>query len=76
MPFGELKDASLAALASHPQKILDERWRAQTSYFERLQRDHPDELSAGLQRLAKELTAGRAPTRPGRASILVWKQTA
>jgi SAM-dependent methyltransferase len=49
--FRDLKDASLAALASHPEKVLDERWRAQTSYFERLQREHPGELEAGLRRL-------------------------
>jgi SAM-dependent methyltransferase len=73
--FGDLEDASLAALASHPEKVLDERWRKQTSYFERLQRDHPNELSAGLQRLAYQLAAGEAPTRPGRASILAWQKT-
>jgi hypothetical protein len=67
--FGDLEDASLAALASHPEKLLDEHWRAQTSYFERLQREHPHELNTGLQRLAYQLAAGKAPTRPGRASI-------
>ena len=68
----DLADASLAALAAHPEKLLEERWRAQTSYFERLQRENPDELNAGLQRLAELLAAGEAPTRPGLASLLAW----
>jgi demethylmenaquinone methyltransferase/2-methoxy-6-polyprenyl-1,4-benzoquinol methylase len=70
--FEDLEDASLAALASHPEKILDEKWRAQTSYFERLQRDHPDELRAGLESLRTKLAAGWAPAAPGRASIFSW----
>jgi ubiquinone/menaquinone biosynthesis C-methylase UbiE len=70
--FEDLDDASLAALASHPDKVLDERWRRQTSYFERLQRDDPDELRAGLDRLTVLLAAGDAPTRPGTASVLAW----
>jgi SAM-dependent methyltransferase len=70
--FDDLKDASLAALASHPENVLQRQWRSQTSYFERLARDHPDELDAGLQRLTHEIAAGRAPKRPGRGSILAW----
>jgi demethylmenaquinone methyltransferase/2-methoxy-6-polyprenyl-1,4-benzoquinol methylase len=73
--FTDLKDASLAALASHPEKVLDPAWRSQTSYFERLQGDHPHELSAGLRRLEDDVHAGRAPTRPGRASVLAWTKT-
>jgi SAM-dependent methyltransferase len=73
--FDDLKDASLAALASHPEKVLDGRWRKQTSYFERLQRDHPRELEAGLERLARLVAAGCAPTRPGQASVLAWQKT-
>jgi SAM-dependent methyltransferase len=68
----DLKDASLAALAAYPEKVLEQRWRAQTSYFERLQRDHPAELDAGLQQLASDVAAGCATRRPGRASILAW----
>jgi SAM-dependent methyltransferase len=73
--FGDLQDASLAALALHPEKLLEEHWRAQTSYFERLQREHPHELNTGLQRLAHQLADGGAPARPGRASILAWQKT-
>lgn len=68
----DLEDASLAALSAHPEKVLDERWRTQTSYFERLQRDHPQELHAGLERLRERIADGDAPSRPGRASMLAW----
>jgi SAM-dependent methyltransferase len=70
--FGDLQDASLAALASHPEKVLDEDWRRQTSYFERLQREHPEELREGLQRLAQQIEAGSPPDRPGRGSMVEW----
>jgi SAM-dependent methyltransferase len=74
--FEDLEDASLAALASHPEKVLDKKWRTQTSYFERLQRDNPSELHAGLESLRTKLAAGWTPTAPGRASVLSWtKQT-
>jgi SAM-dependent methyltransferase len=72
--YGELKDASLAALASHPEKVLQERWRSQTSYFERLRQDHPDELEMGLQRLAREVATECAPNRAGRGSVLAWRR--
>lgn len=74
--FEDLQDASLAALASHPEKVLEERWRTQTSYFERLQRDNPGELSAGLEHLRRRLAAGWAPDAPGRASVLSWTKPA
>ena len=70
--FEDLEDASLAALASHPEKVLDKKWRTQTSYFERLQRDNPGELHAGLESLRTKLAAGWTPAAPGRASVLSW----
>jgi SAM-dependent methyltransferase len=70
--FADVEDASLAALLSHPRLLLDAGRRAQTSFFERMERDHPDELAAGLTRLAEQLHAGCAPTRPGRASVIAW----
>ena len=70
--FDDLEDASLAALASHPDLVLDPQWRRQTSYFERLERDHPDELQSGLERLRREIESGRGPERPGRASMIAW----
>ncbi len=70
--FDDLADASLAALASHPKLILDPQWRRQTSYFERLERDHASELEEGLARLLDDLDAGRGPEGPGRGSMIVW----
>ena len=68
----DLEDGSLAALGAHPEKLADPTWHRQTSYFERLKRDHPEELEAGLARLRRELEEGRAPNTPGRGTILVW----
>lgn len=73
----DLTDGSLAALAGHPEKVLEPQWRAQTSYFERLQRDNPAELDAGLRQLACDVAAGaRATHHPGRASIPAWTRAA
>jgi demethylmenaquinone methyltransferase/2-methoxy-6-polyprenyl-1,4-benzoquinol methylase len=72
--FSDLADASLAALMSHPRLLLEERWRVQTSYFERMHRDHRDELNAGLERLQADLDADSGPTTPGRASVLAWSK--
>ena len=72
--YRDLEDASLAALAAHPELVADPRYHRQTSYFERLQRDHPDELRAGLERLRADLAAGRAPDRPGVGSVLAYAQ--
>jgi ubiquinone/menaquinone biosynthesis C-methylase UbiE len=70
--YRDLEDASLSAMAAHPERMVDPRWHRQTSYFERLERDHPDELRAGLARLSEELAAGRAPRAPGIASVLAY----
>jgi SAM-dependent methyltransferase len=72
--FEDLEDASLAALASHPHLILDRQWRRQTSYFERLERDHSSELQSGLERLRSDIESKRAPERPGRASVIAWSK--
>jgi demethylmenaquinone methyltransferase/2-methoxy-6-polyprenyl-1,4-benzoquinol methylase len=71
--YEDIEDASLAALAAHPRLVLEQRWRAQTSYFERLARDHADELAAGLRRLANDVAGGREPRRPGTATVLAWR---
>jgi SAM-dependent methyltransferase len=68
--YDDLEDGSLSALAAHPEKLVDPSWHRQTSYFERLERDHPDELQAGLARLRDDLAAERAPRTPGRATVL------
>jgi SAM-dependent methyltransferase len=70
--FRDLADGSLAALSAYPERVVDPDWHRQTSYFERLQRDHPEEMRAGLARLRADIAAGRAPRRPGLASVLAW----
>jgi SAM-dependent methyltransferase len=70
--FRDLQDASLAALSAFPAKVLDPAWRAQTSYFERLARDHPDELAAGLERLRADVESGNPPHGQGTATVLAW----
>jgi ubiquinone/menaquinone biosynthesis C-methylase UbiE len=70
--YRDLDDASLAALAAHPEKVLDNAWRRQTSYFERLERDHPDELRAGLERLRAAIDAGTPPSSRAGGTVLAW----
>jgi ubiquinone/menaquinone biosynthesis C-methylase UbiE len=70
--YTDTVDGSLAALLAQPELLLDPARRAQTSFFERMQRDHPGELRAGLQRLESDLRAGRAPHSPGGASMIAW----
>ena len=70
--FRDLEDASLAALTAYPEKVLDAGWRRQTSYFERLARDHPDEHASGLERLRADIEAGNPPRGKGTATVLAW----
>jgi ubiquinone/menaquinone biosynthesis C-methylase UbiE len=70
--YEDLQDGSMAALLGHPEALLDPACRAQTSFFERMQRDHPEDLRAGLRRLEAELSVGRAPRRSGEASMIGW----
>ncbi|MBV9443245.1 MAG: methyltransferase domain-containing protein [Acidobacteriaceae bacterium] len=70
--FDDMEDASLAALAADPERVLVAAQRAQTSFFERMWRDHPTELQAGMARLEEDMAADRAPRRAGTASVLSW----
>lgn len=70
--YQDIEDASLAAMASRPEMLLQPSWREQTSYFERMTRDHPAELEAGLRRLRAQIDSGSAPRRAGKASVLSW----
>jgi demethylmenaquinone methyltransferase/2-methoxy-6-polyprenyl-1,4-benzoquinol methylase len=74
--FRDLDDGSLAALSAFPERLIDPAWHRQTSYFERLARDHPAEMEAGLARVRRELAEGTAPTEPGRATVLAWAKPA
>ena len=70
--YEDLEDGSMAALLGHPEKLLEAERRSQTSFFERMERDHPDELRAGLERLERELSEGHAPRMSGGASMIAW----
>jgi demethylmenaquinone methyltransferase/2-methoxy-6-polyprenyl-1,4-benzoquinol methylase len=70
--FEDMTDASLAALSADPRRVLAAAEAGATSFFERMRRDHPDELEAGLARLRDDIAAGRAPARSGTASVLSW----
>jgi demethylmenaquinone methyltransferase/2-methoxy-6-polyprenyl-1,4-benzoquinol methylase len=72
--FEDVKDASLAALSAEPARVLAAGESGATSYFERMQRDHPAELRAGLVQLREDIAAGRAPKRAGSATILAWSK--
>ena len=73
--FTDLQDAHLAALAAFPELVADPAFHRQTSVFEWLERDHPDEARDGLARIRSELENGRAPNRPGRATVLAYAKT-
>jgi len=72
LEFEDMADASLAALSADPERVLAAAENGATSYFERMQRDHPDELQAGLVRLREDIAAGRCPRRPGTVTVLAW----
>ncbi len=72
LEFKDIEDASLAALSADPERVLEAAESGATSYFERMHRDHPDELQAGLARLRGDIAAGRAPRRAGTATVLSW----
>jgi SAM-dependent methyltransferase len=70
--FEDMEDASLAALSADPERVLEAGENGTTSFFERMQRDHPDELRAGLALLREDIAAGHAPRRAGTATVLSW----
>lgn len=78
--FSDLSDASLSVLCRHPHLLLDPAYRAQTSFFRRLERLDPEGMRAGLARLADDLAAGRRPdvevaglrARYGDGTVIGW----
>ena len=72
--YEDTEDASLAALSADPGRVLEAGEVGATSYFERMQRDHGDELRAGLVRLRQDIELGRAPRRAGTATMLCWRK--
>jgi demethylmenaquinone methyltransferase/2-methoxy-6-polyprenyl-1,4-benzoquinol methylase len=72
--FRDTQDQSLAAVSADPELVVTAAEGGATSYFERMERDHPDELRTGLARLREDIAAGRAPARPGTATVLGWSK--
>ncbi len=70
--FNDVEDANLAALSSRPERLFEAAERGDTSYFERMQRDHADELRAGLNRIKEDIDSGRIPRHSGTATLLTW----
>jgi hypothetical protein len=70
--FEDMHDASLAALAADPERVVEAAETGATSFFERMRRDHPDELRAGVRRLREDIAANRAPRHAGTATVLSW----
>jgi hypothetical protein len=78
--FTDVLDGSVAAMCRRPHLLLDPAHRARTSFFERLAARDPDELAAGLQRLARDFLGGRRPdfevaaarARYGDGAVVVW----
>jgi len=59
-------------MGSFPPWVIEVAQGLATSYFEQMQRDHPDELRDGVVRLREDVAAGRAPTRSGTVTVLSW----
>ena len=78
--YTDVIDGSMAALCRHPELLLDRDLRRQTSFFERAAQLDADELRSGLDRLERDLAAGRRPDqdvtplrdRIGDAMVLSW----
>jgi len=67
-------DDTRSCVSAHPRRVLEAGEVGATSYFERMQRDHRDELRAGLVRLRQDIELGRAPRRAGTATVLCWRK--
>ena len=70
--YSDLQDASLAALSAHPARLFEAAENGDTSYFERMRRDHPSQLRAGLARLHADIGAGRTKRQAGTVTVLSW----
>ena len=64
--FEDMQDASLAAISADPNRVLEAAERGETSYFERMWRDHPEELRAGIARLREDIGPIGPRSVPGR----------
>ena len=80
--FEDISDATIGALCAFPEAMLERARRSQTSFFERLEREHPEELEVGLRRLRSWLDSGRRPEvergvarrRLGDSTVIAWQK--
>lgn len=78
--YTDLVDGSLAALARHPELLLDEDRRRQTSFVEWASDHEHEELASGTAQLAADLAAGLRPqdthaeerAEIGDATVFAW----
>ena len=74
------EDLTMQAMRRHPSLALDPGLTAQTSFFARLQAENPQELAAGLRRLAEDVDSGRLPDSynrdmdDGDAYLVTWQR--
>jgi hypothetical protein len=70
--FRDLDDANLAALSGYPERLIEAARSGQTSFFERMRRDHAQELEEGIARIKEDIATGRIPRHAGTATVLSW----
>jgi ubiquinone/menaquinone biosynthesis C-methylase UbiE len=74
------EDLTMQAMRRHPALALDPELTAQTSFFTRLHSENPQELAAGLERLAEDIESGRLPDAydqditDGDAYLVTWQK--
>lgn len=59
--FHDLEDGSLAALSADPERVVAAGEHAATSFFERMQHDHPAGIDRGAQPAAGGRRGGKRP---------------
>ena len=70
--FRDLEDGASARSPRTPRSSPTRAGTARRATSSAFERDHAEELEAGLARLREDLAAGRAPTKPGRGTVLAW----
>lgn len=74
------EDLTMQAMRRHPSLALNPELTAQTSFFTRLQAENPQELTAGLRRLAEDVESGHLPDSydrdmdDGDAYLVTWQK--
>lgn len=75
-----IDDLTMHVMRRHPYLALDPDLHSQTSFFARLQKEAPEELETGLQRLADDIESGLLPSSydrdlaDGDAYFVTWRK--